>query len=77
MVKLIGVLLVVISLLSFIWGAWIDLKYGASSQITGNAVLNILTQAQVSADLFSYLAAFAFSFSIISLIMGIVFLFRV
>lgn len=77
MVKLIGILLISINLLSFIGGAWIDLKYSASSQITGNAALNILTQAQVSADFFSYLAAFAFSFSIISLIMGFIFLFRV
>lgn len=77
MVKLIGVLLIAISMLSFIGGALIDLKHGASSQITGNVALNILTQAPVSADFFSYLAAFALSFSIISLIMGIVFLFRV
>ena len=77
MVKLIGMLLIAISLLLLVTGAWIDFNYSTSSQITGNAVTNILTQAPVSADFFSYLAAVAFSFSIISFIMGVVFLFRV
>ena len=77
MVKLIGMLLIAISLLSLVTGAWIDFNYSTSPQITGNAVTNILTQAPVSADFFSYLAAVAFSFSIISFIMGVVFLFRV
>ncbi len=76
MVKLIGMLLISISLLSLVAGAWINLKYSTTTQITGNVISNILTQAPVSADFFSYLAAVAFSFSIISFIMGIVFLFR-
>lgn len=77
MVKLIGILLIVISLLSLVAGTLVDLKYSTTIQITGNVISDILTQAPVSADFFSYLAAVAFSFSIISFIMGVVFLFRV
>lgn len=77
MVKLIGVLLIVSSLLSLIAGAFIDLKYDTSEPITGNVVLNILTQPEVDIGLFDYLVAAAFAYSILSLIMGVMFLFRV
>ena len=76
MVKLIGALLIITSLLSLFVGAFIDLRYGSSTQITGNVVANILTQPSVSLSFFDYLEAIAFSYSIISLIMGFVFLFR-
>ena len=77
MVKLIGVLLIASSLLSLIAGAFIDLEYGTSEPITGNVVSNILTQPEVDIGLFDYLVATAFAYSILSLIMGVMFLFRV
>lgn len=77
MVKIIGMLLIVSSLLSLIAGAYIDAKYGSSPQITGNAMLNILNQPKIGLGFFDYFEGIALSYSIISLIMGIVFLFRV
>ncbi|MBI2659241.1 hypothetical protein HYX05_04055 [Candidatus Woesearchaeota archaeon] len=77
MVKLIGLILIVSSLLSLIAGAYIDARYGSSPQITGNVVSNILTQPKTGLGFFDYFEGFALSYSIISLIMGIVFLFRV
>ena len=77
MVKLIGALLIITSLLSLFAGAFIDLKDGSSTQVTGNVVVNILTQTSVSLGFFDYLEAITFSYSIISFIMGIMFLFRV
>ena len=77
MVKLIGVLLIVSSLLSLIAGAYIDARYGNNPQITGNAVSNILTQPKIGLGFADYFEGIALSYSIISLIMGIVFLFRV
>ena len=77
MVKLIGILLIVSSLLSFIAGAYIDFEYGSNPQITGNVVLNILTQPKIDLGFFDYLEAIAFYYSIASFIMGIVFLFRI
>lgn len=77
MVKLIGILLIVSSLLSFIGGVYIDFKYGSNLQITGNFVLNILTQPKIELGFFDYVEGVVFSYSIFSFIMGIVFLFRV
>lgn len=77
MVKLIGMLLIVSSLLSLVGGAFIDLKYSGTTPITGNVISNILTQPEVDLSFFDYLEAVAFSYSIVSLIMGFVFLFRV
>ena len=77
MVKLIGVLLIASSMLLLIVGSLIDLKYGSPVHITGSAVSNIATQPNVALGFFDYLDGFIYSSSIMSLIMGIVFLFRV
>jgi len=77
MVNLIGVILVLISLISLAAGTYIDVNYGRSTAITGNVVSNILTQPLVELNAFDYMAGAAYSFSIISLIMGIMFLVRV
>lgn len=77
MVKVIGVLLIVSSLLSLAAGVIIDWKYGSAAQVTGNVVMNILTQPEVNIGFFDYFEAIAFSYSIVSLMMGLVFLFRV
>ena len=76
MVKLIGVLLIVSSLLSLIAGAYIDARFGSSQQVTGNVVSNILTQPKIELGFADYFEAVAVSYSIASLIMGFVFLFR-
>ncbi|MBS3104977.1 hypothetical protein J4234_01860 [Candidatus Woesearchaeota archaeon] len=77
MVKLIGVLLIVSSLLSIISWTYVDARYGNSPQIAGNVVSNILTQPKIELGFADYFEGIALSYSIISLIMGIVFLFRV
>ena len=77
MVKLIGVLLIVTSLLSLAAGTFIDLKYNNSAKATGNVVSDIITQAPVSPNFFDYLEGLSFSYSIISLVIGVVFLFRI
>ncbi len=77
MVKLIGALLIVSSLLSLFAGTFIDANYGSTAAITGNVMLNIFTQPEISMNLFDYLAGIAFAYSIVSLIAGVVFLFRV
>ena len=77
MVKLIGLLLIVSSLLSLTAGTFIDLKYGSTTKVTGNVISNIFTQPHVSVNFFDYLEGIVFSYSIVSLIIGVVFLFRV
>src|SRR3989344_5881813 len=77
MVKLIGVLLIVSSLLSIISWTYVDARYGNSPQIAGNVVSTILTQPKIELGFADYFEGIALSYSIISLIMGIVFLFRV
>lgn len=74
MVKLIGVLLIASSIVSLLFGAYIDINYGKHSQVTGNVVLNILTQPAIPMLGYDYIAGIAFSYSILSLIMGVVFL---
>lgn len=76
MVKLIGALLIVSSLFALAVGAFIELNYGSTTQITGNVITNIFTQPDVEVGFFDYIEAIAFSYSIVSFIMGIVFLFR-
>ena len=76
MVKLIGGLLIVSSVLSLIAGAYIDAAYGSSAEITGNVISNIIAQPEVESNAFDYIAATALSYSIISLMMGVMFLFR-
>lgn len=77
MVKLIGMLLVVSSLLALVAGAYIDIRNEGKAEITGNVISNIITQPEVSLSFLDYLEAFVFSYSIISFIMGFMFLFRV
>lgn len=77
MVKMIGALLILSSLLALAAGAFIDSKYGKEAQITGNAVSNIISQSDVDLDIQDYASGIAFSYSIFSLIMGIMFLARV
>ena len=77
MVKLIGVLLILSSLLSLMAGAFIDWRYGSNEEITGNVIVNIATQPEISLGFLDYIEAIAFSYSILSFIMGVVFLFRV
>ena len=71
MSKSIGILLIISSILALFVGAFIDINYGATAQITGRVV------APENTGNFSYVEATLFSYSIISLMMGIVFLFRV
>ena len=75
MVKLIGLILLVSSLLSLITGVFIDLRYSSSAQVTGNVVSNILMQPKISLSFYDYLEGTVFSYSIVSLIIGTVFLF--
>ncbi|MBI4143615.1 hypothetical protein HY487_01880 [Candidatus Woesearchaeota archaeon] len=77
MVKMIGVLLVLSSFLAMAAGAFIDLKYGSEAKITGNVVSDIIAHSDVELGFPDYASASAFSYSILSLIMGIVFLARV
>lgn len=77
MVKLIGVLLIASSLLSLIAAAYIDVHYSSANQISGNIIFNMLSQPQVNTGFFDYVEATAFSYSIVSFIIGFVFLFRV
>lgn len=77
MVKMIGVLLIVSSLLALMAGAFIDSKYGQNAQITGDVVSNIISHPDAGLGLSDYASGIAFSYSIFSLIMGIVFLTRI
>lgn len=77
MVKLIGVLLIASSLLSLFVGAFIDIKYGSHTQITGNVIENIMAQPATPMSFYDYLVGIALSYSIASFIMGIIFLFRI
>ena len=76
MVKLIGLALIVSSVLSLLMGSIIN-YYGSGIQLTGNVVSNIVEQPKVEIGFFDYLEAITLSYSIISLIMGVVFLVRV
>ena len=77
MVKMIGMLLIMSSLLLLIATAIIDLNHRNNAQITGNVISTILIQPPATMGFLDYAEAIAFSSSIISLIMGIIFLFRV
>ena len=76
MVKTIGLLLILSSVISLIAGTLIDLNYGSATKISGNVVLNIITQPPLTVTFFDYLEAIAFSYSIISFVMGLVFLIK-
>lgn len=77
MVKLIGVLLIVSSVLALVAGSYINAAHGSGAEITGNVITNIIAQPEVENNSFDYIAATALSYSIISLMMGVMFLFRV
>lgn len=77
MVKLIGMLLIVTSLISLAAGTFIDLKYNNYPKATGNVVSDILAQAPVSLNFFDYLEGISLSYAIISFAVGVIFLFRV
>lgn len=77
MVKLIGMILILSSLLSLTAATWIDLEHGIGSQITGKVISNIFSQPKVSIGFLDYAEAIAFSYSIVSFIMGVMFLTRV
>ena len=77
MVKLVGAILILSSLLSLIFGIFINSEHNSKIQITGNAVSNILTQPKIELNFIDYAGGVIFSYSIISFIMGIIFLFRV
>lgn len=77
MAKLIGMILIVSSVLIIIAGAFIGAKYGNNAKISGNAVSDILAQPKADLGFFDYIGAFALSYSIVSFIMGMFFLFRI
>ena len=72
MTKSIGILLVISGIIALFTGAFIDFNYGAAAEITGRAVAD-----NAAAGAFSYLEAIILSYSIISLFMGLIFLFSV
>lgn len=76
MVKIIGMLLIASSIFALFAGIFIDSKYGNSAQVTGSVISNIINQPKIDINLIDYLEAAAFSYSIISFVMGFVFLFR-
>lgn len=76
MVKLIGIVLIVTSIMSLMAGAFIDYRHEVSAGITGSAISNT-EQLKASSSMIKYLEATFLSYSILSLIMGLMFLFRV
>lgn len=76
MVKLIGILLIASGILSLMAGAFVDLKFGSNPELTGNVVSNLISQPKVHLGFYDYFEAVTLSYSIASLVMGLVFLFR-
>jgi len=74
MVKLIGIILLATSLLALIAGLAIGAK--SETQTTGNVVSNLIEQPDVTLDSFYYMQAGLFSYSIVSLAVGMLFLTR-
>ncbi len=70
MTKYIGIFLVLSGIISLIAGAVVEMNYGATAEITGRA-------AVPAAGNVGYAESALLSYSIISFIMGAVFLFRV
>lgn len=77
MVKLIGVLLIISSMVAMAAGAFIEQANGSNAKITGNVIFNLVTQPEINLGLLDYVEAIAFSYSFFSFIMGIVFLVKV
>ena len=76
MVKLIGMLLIATSILSLFASIFIDMKYGSNAQVTGSVISNIIQQPDVNLGFFDYLQGIMLSYSVVSMIIGIVFLVR-
>ena len=76
MVKLIGMLLIATSILLLFASIFIGMKYGSNVELTGNVVSNIIQQPEVNLGFFDYLQAITLSYSVLSFIVGIVFLVR-
>ena len=72
MTKSIGILLVMSGIIALFAGAFVDFNYGAAAEITGRAVAD-----NEAVGAFGYLEAIILSYSIISLLMGLIFLLRV
>lgn len=77
MIKSLGIVLVLSSIISLIAAGMMDSRNVSDAQITGNVISDIIMQPSVKMSAFNYLEGAAFSYSIVSLIMGVVFLFRV
>ena len=77
MTKMLGIVLVISSVLALALGTLMNESYSNDSQITGNLITNIIEQPSVSMGFFGYAQAISFSYSIMSLVMGLVFLLRV
>lgn len=77
MTKMLGIMLVISSVIALALGTIINDPYAKDPQITGNLITNIIEQPSVSMGFFGYAQAISFSYSIMSLIMGLVFLLRV
>lgn len=75
MVKLIGLFLVATSVLSLIFLPF--LSSNESNQLTGNVVSNIIGQPSTDFGFFDYIDGIVLSFSILSMIIGLIFLLRV
>ncbi len=76
MTKLLGITLILSSIIALLAGSIVGQANSEKPQITGNLLFNIMEQPGVSMGFFDYLQAVVFSYSIISLIMGLVFLIR-
>ncbi|HLG24502.1 MAG TPA: hypothetical protein VI564_06250 [Candidatus Nanoarchaeia archaeon] len=76
MVKILGALFIISSIAALIFGAYIDIHYGAGSQVTGNLIKEIVTQPSVSVNFFEYVEAGAFAYCVLSFIVGAVLLYR-
>lgn len=76
MTKLLGITLILSSVIALLAGAIVSQVDSEKPQMTGNLLYNIAEQPSVSMGFFDYLQAVVFSYSIISLIMGIIFIIR-
>ncbi len=74
MAKLLGLLFIASSIFSLFAGAFIDFRFGTNNEITGNLISNVIAQPDIGMNFYDYTQAIIFSYSIISLIMGIIFL---
>ena len=76
MVKLIGIFLILTSVITLLASAFIHMTYSDDVQVTGNVISNIIQQPDVKLGFFDYLESIALSYSVLSFIVGMVFLVR-